>query len=114
MTLTDDPHALNPVSPAPSLELGPGSTSRLLTGQAPTDKPDRLNLGPSSPHGDLGPIDLNYPPAPSSLSSSSRLHSWSPSNFLLALTEGTEPLNPGPSSLHGNTDLNPTSCQGQD
>jgi len=48
----------NPPSPSPSLRLGPGSTSRLPTSQAPTDKTDSLNPRPSSLHGKLIQIQI--------------------------------------------------------
>jgi len=44
MTLTDDSHTLNPALPRPPTRMGPGSTSWLPTSQAPTGKPNLLNL----------------------------------------------------------------------
>ena len=47
MALTDDSHTLNPAPPRPPTREGPGSTSRLPKSQAPTEKSDSLNPGPS-------------------------------------------------------------------
>ena len=100
----------------------PGPTSRLNPAAAIID----LDLFDNPPNSRLPPSSFGsrLPPS-SSLSFGSRLLSWSPSTTLStpqlpstsrlptsqAPTEETDPLNPGPSSPHGNTDLNPSPYQ---
>ena len=62
ITLTGDSHASD--LPSPGLRLGVGPTSQFPTSQAPTDKINPLNPGPSWLHGNADFNLFLYLPGP--------------------------------------------------
>jgi len=94
MTLTADSHTLNPAPPRPPTGNAPWSTSRLPTSQAPTDKPDPLNLGSSSLHGDTDSNPSPYQGQDRQMTLTGDSHALNPASPGSSLRMGLGSTNP--------------------